>query len=246
MSQRDNDLIEHILDAASKLAEIVAAGRENFDASWLVLSAAERQLEIIGEAAGKLSEQLHERRPDLPISEARGMRNVIAHEYGDVDYDLLWHTMSASVPQFAASLGKELRFLSIDEAGPEPPGLQSQPCLRLIHPTIWRPRLGLGKRAPHPAADRSACGRATSCAVSSTRWPTTSCTRCTCSPRPPGCADDRAATSEEGSTPPDADRPRVTQQPEPLSPRNRNRVPELSHTYRSQHVKHDPGQHTAY
>ena len=33
------------------------------------------------------------------------MRNVIAHEYGDVDYDLLWHTMSASVPQFAASLG---------------------------------------------------------------------------------------------------------------------------------------------
>ena len=38
------------------------------------------------------------------------MRNVIAHEYGDVDYDLLWHTMSASVPQFAASLGEDLRF----------------------------------------------------------------------------------------------------------------------------------------
>ena len=123
MSQRDNDLIEHILDAAGKLAEIVAAGREYFDASWLVRSAAERQLEIIGEAAGKLSEQLHERRPTLPISEARAMRNVIAHEYGDVDYDLLWHTMSASVPQFAASLGEDLRFLSIDEAGGEPPGL---------------------------------------------------------------------------------------------------------------------------
>ena len=123
MSQRDNDLIEHILDAAGKLAEIVAAGRENFDASWLVRSAAERQLEIIGEAAGKLSEQLHERRPTLPISEARAMRNVIAHEYGDVDYDLLWHTMSASVPQFAASLGEDRRFLSIDEAGFEPPGL---------------------------------------------------------------------------------------------------------------------------
>ena len=51
------------------------------------------------------------------------MRNVIAHEYGDVDYDLLWHTMSASVPQFAASLGEDLRFLAIDEAGGEPPGL---------------------------------------------------------------------------------------------------------------------------
>lgn len=59
-------------------AKIVAAGREDFDTSWLVRGAVERQLEIIGEAAGKLSEQLHERRPDLPISEARGLRNVIA------------------------------------------------------------------------------------------------------------------------------------------------------------------------
>ena len=33
VSQRDNDLIEHILDAVGKLAEIVAAGWENFDAS---------------------------------------------------------------------------------------------------------------------------------------------------------------------------------------------------------------------
>ena len=52
MSQRDEDLIEHILDAAAKLAEIVTAGRDYFDASWLMRSAAERQLEIIGEAAG--------------------------------------------------------------------------------------------------------------------------------------------------------------------------------------------------
>ena len=54
MSQRDNDLIEDILDAAGKLAEIVAAGRKNFDANWLVRSAAERQLEIIGKAAGAI------------------------------------------------------------------------------------------------------------------------------------------------------------------------------------------------
>ena len=63
MSQRDNDLIEHVLDAAGKLAEIVAAGRGAFDDSWLVRSAAERQLEIIGEAAGKLSEQLSRAAP---------------------------------------------------------------------------------------------------------------------------------------------------------------------------------------
>lgn len=121
MSQRDNDLIEHILDAAGKLAEIVAAGRGTFDDTWLVRSAAERQLEIISEAAGKLSEQLSERRPDLPISAARSLRNVIAHEYGDVDYDLLWQTMSASVPQFADSLGTELAVRSTDAVKTDPP-----------------------------------------------------------------------------------------------------------------------------
>ena len=121
MTQRDEDFIEHILDAAGKLAEIVTAGREAFDSSWLVRSAAERQLEIIGEAAGKLSDQLQARRPDLPISEARGLRNVIAHEYGEVDYDLLWHTMSASVPQFADSLGAELAVRSADAAETDPP-----------------------------------------------------------------------------------------------------------------------------
>ena len=121
MSQRDNDLIEHILDAAGKLAEIVAAGRGAFDDSWLARSAAERQLEIIGEAAGKLSKQLNERRPDLPISEARSLRNVIAHEYGDVDYDLLWQTMSASVPRFADSLGTELAVRSTDAAETDRP-----------------------------------------------------------------------------------------------------------------------------
>ena len=84
-------------------------------------SAAERQLEIIGEAAGKLSEQLQERRPDLPISEAKGLRNVIAHDYGEVDYDLLWHTMSANVPQFAASLGTEIETQRFEPAEPEPP-----------------------------------------------------------------------------------------------------------------------------
>ena len=49
------------------------------------------------------------------------MRNAIAHEYGEVDYDLLWHTMSASVPQFADSLGTELAARSTDPAQTEPP-----------------------------------------------------------------------------------------------------------------------------
>lgn len=52
MSGRDRDLIEHILLAAERLEEISDAGRDYFEASWMVRAAAERQPEIIGEAAG--------------------------------------------------------------------------------------------------------------------------------------------------------------------------------------------------
>ncbi len=61
-------------------------------------------MEIIGEAAGKLSGHLQARHPDLPVSEAKAMRNVIAHDYDSVDYDLVWTTISTSVPRFATAL----------------------------------------------------------------------------------------------------------------------------------------------
>ena len=48
------------------------------------------------------------------------MRNVIAHDYDDVDYDVLWATISMSVPQFAAALGTEPRSPTI-AAEPESP-----------------------------------------------------------------------------------------------------------------------------
>ena len=104
MSGRDSDLIAHILLAAQRLAEIVDAGRDRFEASWMVRAAAERQLEIIGEAAGKLSEGLAQQRPGLPLEKARAMRNFIVHDYDDIDRDLVWEAISVSAPALAAAV----------------------------------------------------------------------------------------------------------------------------------------------
>ena len=67
MNGRDRDLIEHILLAAERLEEIADDGRDRFETSWMARAAAERQLEIIGEAAGKLSQELARQRPGLPL-----------------------------------------------------------------------------------------------------------------------------------------------------------------------------------
>ncbi len=104
MTRSDDQRINDILEACGHLAEIVASGRATFDRSWQTRSAAERQLEIIGEAAANLSEQFHSARPHLPLRLAKDLRNLIAHDYNNVDYDLLWSTITISIPQFAADL----------------------------------------------------------------------------------------------------------------------------------------------
>ena len=104
MNSRDRELIEHILFAAQRLNKIADAGRGQFEESWMARAAAERQLEIIGEAAGKLSEEFAQKHPHLPLAKARAMRNFIAHDYDDIDRDLVWEPVCASVPDLAAAV----------------------------------------------------------------------------------------------------------------------------------------------
>ncbi len=104
MSRTDEQLIADILEASRRLGEIVSEGRSEFDKNWKVQSAAERQLEIIGIVASNLSDETIQHRPDLPIREVKAMRNLVSHEYFRVDPDILWNTISNSVPPFACSL----------------------------------------------------------------------------------------------------------------------------------------------
>ena len=100
----DNDRVEDILRAARRLGEIVSCTRESFDRDWTLRDAAERELEIIGEAANSLSNEFCARVPGLPIAEAKALRNLIAHQYREVDYGVIWQTISKDVPELAAQL----------------------------------------------------------------------------------------------------------------------------------------------
>ncbi len=93
--------------AAMRLGEIVECGRERFDNEWILQAAAERELEIIGEAANALSDDFCARVPDLPIAEAKALRNLIAHQYREVDYGVIWQTMIKDVPSLVEMLRDE-------------------------------------------------------------------------------------------------------------------------------------------
>lgn len=66
-----------------------------------------RRFEIIGEAASRLAPETQARFPTLPFRAMRGMRNIIAHDYGEVDLDLVWKTATADLPTLIETLEQD-------------------------------------------------------------------------------------------------------------------------------------------
>jgi len=57
-----------------------------------------RRIEIIGEATAHLSEATRSQLPALPFRQMRGMRNIVAHDYGHVDVALVWKAATEKIP----------------------------------------------------------------------------------------------------------------------------------------------------
>jgi uncharacterized protein with HEPN domain len=97
LSDKQYGLLRDILDSASMIGNYLkgvsqTAFMENPEKQDAVL----RRFEIIGEASSRLAPETQALFPDLPFRQMRGMRNIIAHDYGDVDLDQVWRTASGS------------------------------------------------------------------------------------------------------------------------------------------------------
>jgi uncharacterized protein with HEPN domain len=57
-----------------------------------------RRLELLGEAAGRVSGEFHETLPDIPWRTLVGMRNILIHDYGNVDTAIVWETVQLNLP----------------------------------------------------------------------------------------------------------------------------------------------------
>jgi uncharacterized protein with HEPN domain len=92
-------LLRDILDSALTIRTYLdGVSRETFMAGMEKQDAVLRRFEIIGEAASRLSPETQALFPNLPFRSMRGMRNIIAHDYGDVDLDQVWKTATTDLP----------------------------------------------------------------------------------------------------------------------------------------------------
>jgi uncharacterized protein with HEPN domain len=61
-------------------------------------------LQIIGEAASKLSADLRTAHPEVPWSRIIGMRNVLIHDYLAIDIDIVWTAVERDLPQLRGQI----------------------------------------------------------------------------------------------------------------------------------------------
>jgi uncharacterized protein with HEPN domain len=101
--------LEDILQAMERAEEFVQGITfEHFLADDKTASAAIRKLEIIGEAAKQIPDDIRRKHPELPWGEMAGMRDRLIHAYFGVDYHLVWRTIKERIPQVKPLLKKVL------------------------------------------------------------------------------------------------------------------------------------------
>jgi len=104
---KDEDRIRHMLEAALKAVKF-SKGRKRSDLERdekLTLSLI-HLLEILGEAAAKVSPSFRKSHPEIPWNRVSGIRNRLIHGYFDVDLDIVWQTVTARLPDLITQLKK--------------------------------------------------------------------------------------------------------------------------------------------
>ena len=100
MSERDDafsvrDMLDHAREATGLLGGIDRQGLRRNRVLQLALT---RLVEIVGEAANRVSAGARKEYPSVPWPHIIGMRNRLVHGYDVVDYDLLWDTITTDLP----------------------------------------------------------------------------------------------------------------------------------------------------
>jgi uncharacterized protein with HEPN domain len=101
----DEVLLRDMLDYARRAVEAVAErDRSDLDSDLILAPALERFIEVIGEAASKVSTSTRAAAPEIPWQEIIGMRNRLVHGYAAVDHDIVWDVVSADLREMINAL----------------------------------------------------------------------------------------------------------------------------------------------
>jgi uncharacterized protein with HEPN domain len=112
----DEERLEDILEAIDNIKRHLPETWEAFDRNELVRVWCLRHIEIIGEAAAKLSQEARDQAPDVPWKPIIGMRNTLIHAYFDVNWWRVWEVVAKELQPLEAGVRRLLGKLKGEKA----------------------------------------------------------------------------------------------------------------------------------
>ncbi len=110
MSIKDDRLyLRHILEAIEKVERYIGSAEySRFASDEIIADAVIRQLEVIGEACTKLSEEFRRKAFEIPFRDIIDMRNTLIHNYAGVSLHIVWETCQKNLPELKLLVEKHL------------------------------------------------------------------------------------------------------------------------------------------
>jgi len=107
MLKHDLIRVRHMIDAAGEALSFARGkSREDFHKDRMLLLSLIKEIEIIGEASSKITDEFRQKHPEVPWAHIVAMRNRLIHAYFDIDADRVWDTINSDLPSLLNQLKK--------------------------------------------------------------------------------------------------------------------------------------------
>lgn len=107
----DRERLLDIQEAIAKVEKYAARGRQAFEQDELIQTWIVRHLQIIGEASRALSSTFQQANADWPWGSIKGMRNILVHNYFEIDTAIVWSVVEHDLPDLKQKVEAALQFL---------------------------------------------------------------------------------------------------------------------------------------
>ncbi|MFM6191089.1 DUF86 domain-containing protein [Planktothrix sp.] len=109
--RNDFEKLKDILEAITRIEKYAILGKTNFEEDELIQTWFVQNLQIMGEASRALSADFREQHPEIPWSQMIGMRNILVHNYFEVDTEIVWSVIEQNLPELKTQIERILRTL---------------------------------------------------------------------------------------------------------------------------------------